>query len=543
MTPRRGLFWVSVCAGFVFVVMAGQTPTGAQSRGASSRASGPVGVWEAATSKGTFTLLLNEDGSGELNGEVIKWQFNQGTLILSEQNGATNMYKTQITAGTMTLSGANLAGPITFKRVGGGQPGQAASESAGGLAGVAGGEATTTPVGTWRVQNPNGTFELVLNSDGTGKFNADKIHWEFNQGVLTLSWTNGSAFMYKASLTSDSLDVSGANLRAPIHFRRVGSGAGSGGLVARPSRAKATGPLGTWETPGPNGMVQLVLKPDGSGTFGSGQIRWSFNQNALSLTGPNGRTITYNTSLSPDSMTLSGGGLDSPATFRRVGASAEAGSEAGGEAAAEGSESERQPPQRGLAGTWQGQNGVLQLNPDGSAVYNGVNVRYTSQGGVLTLIGADGAFPLPYTLSGNTLTLTIQGQLVRFTRLSGGRGAGTAGGAGGQHPPAMFGKWCSYSGTNTGQITSGREQCFTLYPNGTYEYFGQSDSSNQYGATASQGSDTGTWSVNGNSVTVNSRRNGVVTYMLEKKNNENNDPMLCLNGECFVTYGPKPPWR
>ncbi len=304
--------------------------------------------------------------------------------------------------------------------------------------------------------------------------------------------------------------------------------------MGKPSRAKSTGPIGTWEVQGPNGMVQLVLKPDGSGAFGGGPVHWTFNQNVLSLTGPNGKTIMYNASLSPDSMTLSGGGLDSPVNFRRSGAGAEAGAEEG--------EGERQPAQGGLVGTWQGQNGMMQLNADGSAVYNGVNIRYTAQGGTLTLIAADGTFPLPYTLSGNTLTVTNQGQTVKLTRVSGGRSAGMARAGGGQHPSEMSGKWCYYSATNTGQIVGGHEQCFTLYPNGTYEYYGHFDSANQYGGANSEGTDSGTWSVNGNTLTANSRLHGTVNYALEKRNNKNNDPMLCLDGQCFATYTQKPPW-
>jgi hypothetical protein len=45
-------------------------------------------------------------------------------------------------------------------------------------------------------------------------------------------------------------------------------------------------------------------------------------------------------------------------------------------------------------------------------------------------------------------------------------------------------------------------------------------------------------------LTVNSRTAGTNSYTLVRKNHpKNNDPMLCLDGRCFVTYGPKPPWR
>ena len=190
---------------------------------------------------------------------------------------------------------------------------------------------------------------------------------------------------------------------------------------------------------------------------------------------------------------------------------------------------------------------TLQLNADGSAVLNGQRFKYTSDGSTITLIGSDGSMPFPYSLSGNTMTVSVQGQTVVYTRTGGaggqgGRAGGSVGGGGGSNPPEMAGKWCAYSGSSTGQIISGREQCFTLHPNGTYEYYGASDSTNQYGGVASQSSDGGTWSVEGSTIVANSRSQGRVVYQLEKKNNKNNDPMLCLDGQCFVTYGQKPPW-
>jgi len=106
----------------------------------------------------------------------------------------------------------------------------------------------------------------------------------------------------------------------------------------------------------------------------------------------------------------------------------------------------------------------------------------------------------------------------------------------------MFGKWCYFSGASTGQIIASRQQCFTLNPDGTYTYAGESDNVNQYGGANSQSSDSGTWSVQGSTIVANSRAQGRVVYQLEKKNNKNNDPMLCLDGQCYVTYGQKPPW-
>ena len=92
------------------------------------------------------------------------------------------------------------------------------------------------------------------------------------------------------------------------------------------------------------------------------------------------------------------------------------------------------------------------------------------------------------------------------------------------------------------------DECFTLFPNGTYQYHREASISAYapgiHGGTASQTDDTGTWRVNGSTVIVNSRNQGAATYSLEKRNHtKTGDPMVCLDGRCYVTYYQKPPWR
>jgi len=94
---------------------------------------------------------------------------------------------------------------------------------------------------------------------------------------------------------------------------------------------------------------------------------------------------------------------------------------------------------------------------------------------------------------------------------------------------------------NNGGRMSNR--CITLYANGTYEYYSESSSSGQYGSTASQDSDTGTWRATASSITANSRKHGVLTYSLEKRNHpKNGDAMIVLDGEAFATAQQRPPW-
>jgi hypothetical protein len=109
----------------------------------------------------------------------------------------------------------------------------------------------------------------------------------------------------------------------------------------------------------------------------------------------------------------------------------------------------------------------------------------------------------------------------------------------------LVGKWCKITGFSANRGGSQSSQCFELRPDGTYLYRGESSSSGAYGGTASQSSDAGRWKVSGNQLTAQSQRGTVNTYTLEKRNHPKNrgDPMICLNGECYVTFYNRPAWQ
>lgn len=112
----------------------------------------------------------------------------------------------------------------------------------------------------------------------------------------------------------------------------------------------------------------------------------------------------------------------------------------------------------------------------------------------------------------------------------------------------LVGKWCKLSTLTTNTGGSSRSTCFELKADGSYTYQHEGSMSAQapgmWGGTASQSSDAGRWKVSGNQLTAQSRSGTVNTYALEKRNHPKNkrDPMICLNGECYVTFYNKPPW-
>ena len=203
------------------------------------------------------------------------------------------------------------------------------------------------------------------------------------------------------------------------------------------------------------------------------------------------------------------------------------------------------PPPSGLTGDWQGPQGLVRFNPDGTAIIAGQTYRYTLQATTLTLIANDGQVPLPYQLNGNTLSLGAAGQAIQLTRLPANPAPAAAPATGGILPE-LIGKWCYLANvyaTNGGARSS--SQCFTLNPDGTYQFYGETGSSNPFGSSASSAADEGAWTATATTITAHSRLRGTTTYRLEKRNHpkNSNDPMLVLDGQAFVTAYQKPPWR
>src|SRR5207244_2721095 len=81
----------------------------------------------------------------------------------------------------------------------------------------------------------------------------------------------------------------------------------------------------------------------------------------------------------------------------------------------------------------------------------------------------------------------------------------------------LVGQWCYFANV-TAQAGGGRmtNECFTLHPNGAYEYHNATSASAYApgiaGGTASQGVDSGTWSVTETTITAHSRTQGTTTY-------------------------------
>lgn len=202
-------------------------------------------------------------------------------------------------------------------------------------------------------------------------------------------------------------------------------------------------------------------------------------------------------------------------------------------------------PSNSIVGDWQGPQGVVRFGADGSVMIAGKAYRYAVEGATLTLIAPDGQAALPFQLNGDVMVVSMNGQSIRFTRVAAGATMTQNQGQNGVRQE-LVGKWCYQANvyaTNGGARSS--SQCFVLNPNGTYEYYGETDSYNPNGGSTGQSYDAGTWTATDTTITANSRTRGTTTYRLEKRNHPKNvnDPMLVLDGQAFVTAYQKPPWR
>jgi len=220
-----------------------------------------------------------------------------------------------------------------------------------------------------------------------------------------------------------------------------------------------------------------------------------------------------------------------------------------------------------LHGTWSAANVdgkplLVEFAAGGTGKANGQPMRWSTLGGALFVQQNGQTASYGFKVESEKLLVYPQGQAqpVTLTKgsaaydaamkqqpkpaaqaASGAKGAGAASGGNGQE---LVGKWCDMHTMSNYQGGSSRMACFELKPDGTYTYNAESSRSVSAGSTASQSSDAGRWSYKGGQLIAQSRTGQTHTYSLEKRNHPKNkrDPMICLNGTCYVTFYNKPAW-
>lgn len=210
-----------------------------------------------------------------------------------------------------------------------------------------------------------------------------------------------------------------------------------------------------------------------------------------------------------------------------------------------------------LTGTWrgdiQGQTIVMTVDGKGGGEIDGVPMRYQLMGKLIFIERQGNVIGYSWDLRNDQLMVgggDLPGVLVMtkgVPRAAGTPQPSTGQGAGGVMQE-LVGKWCEASSfTANAGGGSQRTSCFELRANGSYVYSSESSMSanapGMWGGTTSSSSDAGTWSATANSITARSQKGTVTTYRLEKRNHhKTRDAMLCLDGDCYVTYWQRPRW-
>jgi len=300
---------------------------------------------------------------------------------------------------------------------------------------------------------------------------------------------------------------------------------------------------GTWRYSAGGVTLTLKLNPDQTGSLNGDNFRYTVSGNRLVAENGEGASV-YTFSLNGDELTVSGENLPRPLTFMRQGGGASGVFEKGlSRNTDRGARTGVEEEDNGLVGLWKNNSNstTLQIFKNGKLTINGAQFSYRVDGRFITLTNDEGSARVEFQLDRDTLVTLFQGERSVYQRVRGGSEAAVE--AGGGNPPELAGKWCYMSNVTASNGGRMSNTCFTLYPNGTYDYYSETSSSNPYGGTASQQSDSGTWSVSGSTLIAISRSRGRQSFTLEKRNHpKTGDPMLIVDGDAFVTYSPKPPW-
>lgn len=300
-------------------------------------------------------------------------------------------------------------------------------------------------------------------------------------------------------------------------------------------------------------QMSLVFNNDGTCLIDGYNYNYNVSGNTLNVS-DGYENISYNYSLNAGNLILSGGDLTQSMIFTR--------------------ENTNQAIQPGikqntasgnLIGTWQNQGETVVFTGNTMTI-NGVQYNYSNNGNQISIQTVNGPQAISYSINGNSLTMLINGVTYIFHKSESGtqntgynsyqpqQQARQYGNLPGTIDRSIVGKWYYYSSSSNyySSGSSSSERILEIKQDGTYKYYYEGGVSatnyDQYGNEVMHGqsgredSDSGTWRLQGNTLHVNSNTEGYQTYTLQKQNNQNNEPMIVIDGDPYVTYYKKPPW-
>jgi hypothetical protein len=198
-----------------------------------------------------------------------------------------------------------------------------------------------------------------------------------------------------------------------------------------------------------------------------------------------------------------------------------------------------QSTNKNYVGIWKNEKVEFELKSDGTTVLQGFPATYTCQNGSITYdFGSGIILTYSVTFKGNTMTCIGNGSNETYEKVATKSGSSNRGN-GSYNGKEISGEWCKFSNSTNGSYSS--QTCFYLKSDGTYTYNGSSSTSGDYGSTAGQSGDAGTWAYDGTTLHINSQSQGQLNYTCTKTY-YNKDVALNIDGTVFVTTENRGGW-
>jgi len=300
--------------------------------------------------------------------------------------------------------------------------------------------------------------------------------------------------------------------------------------------------FGVWQNSQFGYQMVLMLNENYSGEFDGEVIRYAIKGDKLEII-LSGVTTSYTYSLKGNTLALSGGDLEGIVTFSKQGSEPQTNNIVQQKTVAPKSNA----GSTDLLGLWSGNGETIEFDKNGQCKYIGQTYSYEVSQAHVTLNTAQGQLMMAYNVANDQLTLIVNGKKLVYSK-GGYHGTNATSNSGkGEVAAELVGKWCYVNVYSTNSGGSSSSNCFVLNADGTYEYSGESSRSvntpDFNGGTSSQSSDRGTWWVQGDQLFYNSQTKGQGSYQFQKRNHpKNNDPMIVINGQAYVTFYNKQPW-
>lgn len=183
------------------------------------------GLWQNSQFGYQMTLILNTDGSGEFDGEMIKFVTLGNTLSIT-QNGATTKYIYTLQGNSLALSGGDLEGTINFSRGGqGSTPNETPVESSSGQSTM--NTNSRAIIGVW-----SGNGETIeFRNDGQCAYLGNTFQYQLSPGHVTLV-TNQGNIMFAYTVKGDQLSLTGNNQTVTYSKGKASLGSGQQSQVS-----------------------------------------------------------------------------------------------------------------------------------------------------------------------------------------------------------------------------------------------------------------------------------------------------------------------